>query len=228
MADVSLRHNPDLAHHVSQAIVWLSASADGENTAALSYAAFELRFAVERLAVHYWESLLDRKPEQDDLRDIESFKRVERRIYELAGHQREIDGHFEFMRVVLEAIKIDMPLHTPRIGELSKYWHECSELCHIAWPLSCAVPEARKIAFSTLTEISHTLGEQVRSLGWPVLKDAAFTDLRNRFIAGKASAGDVLAHLQRTGIWARAEFPDGKSAQFVGAAVAPSASGSSP
>lgn len=110
MADVSTQHNPDLAHHVRQGIAWLSASAEGENTAALSYAAFELRFAIERLAVHYWRALLNRKPEEQDFRDIESFKRVERRIYALAGHQREIDAHFEFMRIVFGAMKIDAPL----------------------------------------------------------------------------------------------------------------------
>src|SRR5512135_1231363 len=99
MADLSTQHNLDLAHHVRQGVTWLSMSSEGENTAALSYAAFELRFAIERLGVHYWAALLNRKPEEQDLRDIESFKRVERRIYELAGHQKEIDDHFEFMRI---------------------------------------------------------------------------------------------------------------------------------
>lgn len=226
MADVSTQHQPELAHHVRQGEAWLAASAEGENTAVLSYAAFELRFAVERLAVHYWAALLDRKPEEHDLRDIESLKRIERRIYELAGHQREIDGHFQFMRIVLGAMKIDMPLHTPKIGELSRYWHECSGLCHIAWPLSCSVPEVRKIAYTTLTEISRSLSAHVSSLGWPVLKDAAFTELRNRFIDGNATPEDVLAHVQRTGLWARAVFTDGRPAQFVGEPVAPNASGS--
>ena len=222
MTDVSTHHQPDLAHHVRQAVAWLSASAKGDNTAALSYAAFELRFAVERLAVHYWAALLDRKPEERDLRDIESFKRVERRIYELGGHQREIDGHFAFMRVVLGAIKIDTPFHTPQIGALSKYWHECSELCHVAWPLSCAVPEVRKSAFTALTKIAETLSAHVQSLGWPVLRDAAFAELRNRFIAGEVTADDVLAHVQRTGLWARAEFTNGREPQFVGEPVPPS------
>ena len=79
MTDVGTHHQPGLAHHVRQGVAWLSASGEGENTAALSYAAFELRFAVERLAVHYWATLLDRKPEEQDLREIESFKRIERR-----------------------------------------------------------------------------------------------------------------------------------------------------
>lgn len=221
MTDVSTHHQPDLAHHVRQAVAWLSASAEGDHTAALSYAAFELRFAVERLAIHYWATLLDRKLEEQDLREIESFKRVERRIYELAGHQREIDGHFAFMRVVLGAMKINVPLHTPRIGALSKFWHECSELCHIAWPLSCAEPEVRKNAFTALTEIAKTLSAHVQSLGWPILKDAAFMQLRNRFIAGEVAADDVLADLQRTGIWARAEFTNGRAPQFVGEPVPP-------
>ena len=226
MADVATQHQPELAHHLHQAVAWLSSSADGENTVALSYAAFELRFAVERLAVHYWLALLDRKPEENDLRDIESFKRVERRIYELVGHQREIDGHFEFMRIVLGAMKIETPLHTPKIVELSKYWHECSALCHIAWPLSCAAPKVRKIAFTMLGETAQSLSTHVNSLGWPVLNDAAFADLRSRFKAGEATKDDVLAHVQRTGLWARAEFRDGRPSQFVGEPVPPGKSGS--
>ncbi len=225
MPDVGTHHQPELAHHVRQGVAWLSASGDGENTAALSYAAFELRFAVERLAIHYWAALLDRKPEEQDLRDIKSFKRVERRIYELAGHQGEIDGHFAFMRVVLGAMKIDGPFHTPQIGALSKYWHECSELCHIAWPLSCTVPEVRTTAFSALTEVAQMLSAHVQSLGWPVLKDAAFAELRNRFVAGEATADDVLAHVQRIGIWAQAEYTDGRAPQFVGEPVPVEAKG---
>jgi len=221
MPDISTQHQADAAHHVQQGVAWLSTSARGENTTALSYAALELRFAVERLAIHYWATLLDRRPEEQDLRDIKSFKRIERRIYELAGHQREIDGHFDFMRVVLSAMKIDTPLRTPKIGTLSKCWDECSELCHIAWPLLSSVSEVRKDAFSALTEIAETLSVQIQSLEWPVIKDIAFTKLRNKFIAGQATAEDVLTHLQRTGIWAKIEFPDGRTPQFIGEAIPP-------
>ena len=77
MPDVGTHHQPELAHNVRQGVAWVSASGEGENTAALSYAAFKLRFAVERLAVHYWATLLDHKTEEQDLREIESFKRVE-------------------------------------------------------------------------------------------------------------------------------------------------------
>lgn len=221
MADISTHHQAELGHHVRQGIAWLAACAEGENTAALSYAAFELRFGIERLAVHYWRALLGRRPEERDLRDMESFKRIEKRIYELAGHQREIDGHFEFMRIVMNAMKIDIPLNTPQVGRLSSHWHECSALCHIAWPLASAVPDVRKTAFARLTEISHSLSDCVGSLGWPVLHDAAFSALRTRFVAGTASVEDVVAHIHKTGIWARAEFPDGRPSKFVGEAVPP-------
>lgn len=221
MDDIAFKHQPELWHHVRQGVAWLSASAEGENTAALSYAAFELRFAVERIAVHYWAALLDRKIEEHDLRDIESFKRIEQRIYELAGHQKEIDSHFEFMRVILGAMKIDMPLHTPRMGELSSFWHECSELCHIAWPMSCSAAELRKLAFTTLTKISVSLSAHVSSLGWPILKDVAFAELRSRFVAGEATADDVLAYVKQTGLWARTVFTDGRPSKFVGGPVEP-------
>ena len=223
LADISTQHGIELPHHVHQGIAWLTVSAEGVNTAALSYAALEFRFAIERLAVQYWRVLLNRTLEERDLRDIGSFKRIENRIYELAGHQAEIDRHFEFMRIVLGALKIVVSFHTPKIGELSRHWHNCSELCHVGWPLASSVPEVRKGAFATLTETSILLSTLVSSCGWPVFQDTAFAELRARFIAGQVSCNDVLAYVQRTGIWASAEFPDGRPAQFVGEPVAPSA-----
>lgn len=221
MTEILLRHLNDPSHHIAQAFAWLDRCLEGEETAALSYAAFELRFGIERLAVHYWAILLNRKPEADDLYDIGSFKRIEKRIYQLAGHQNEIDGHFEFMRIVLAALKIDASFITPQIGKLSSFWHECSELCHIGWPLGSSVPEIRKTTFESLTSIAHQLSAQVASMGWPVIQDAAFCDLRNRFISGEALREDVLDYIQRTGLWARAEYPDGKAPHFIGEAVAP-------
>ena len=221
MAEVATKHQPDLAHHIRQAAAWLTASADGENSAAISYAALELRFGVERLAVHYWAVLLDRKLEENDLREIESFKRIERRIYDLAGHQRLIDRHFDFLRVVLSALNVDVPFRTPNIGQLSSYWHTCSEYCHIGWPLSTAVAEARQNAFARLTAICESIAADVNSLGWPLVKDAAFEELRRQFVAEAVTSEEVLAHLRKTGIWAKVEYPDGRPAQFIGNAIPP-------
>ena len=78
-----------------------------------------------------------------------------------------------------------------------------------------------RTAFAALTEIVKVLSTNVQSLGWPVLKDEAFAKLRNRFMAGDATENDVLAHVQRTGLWARAEFTDGRAPQFVGEPVPP-------
>lgn len=221
LAQISLRHQNNLSHHITQGTSWLARSAEGEETAALSYAAFELRFGIELLAVYYWATLLNRKPEADDLYDIGAFKRIEKRIYELAGHQKEIDDHFEFMRIVLGALKIDASFLTPQIGKLKSYWHDCSELCHVGWPLACSAPEVRKAAFASLTEISQALTSQVASMGWPVLQDATFAGLRDKFVRGDASRDDVLAHIQRTGLWAQVEYPDVKEPHSIGESVAP-------
>jgi hypothetical protein len=169
--------------------------------------------------VHYWAALLGRRPEEGDLRDIESFKRIERRIYELGGHQKDIDGHFAFMRAVMAAMQIDAPFTTPNIGVLTRYWHECSELCHIGWPLASAVEELRTVAFERLTKIAEDLSAHTRSLGWPVLSNPAFSALRDRYVAGQLTEAELMAELQRTGIWARAEYPDGRM-HFVGQPVA--------
>lgn len=221
MADISKIHKPDLVHHIKQGISWLSESAEGENTATLSYAAFEFRFAVERLAIQYWMLLLERKPEEQDLHNIKSFKRVERCIYALAGHQKEIDSHFEFMRIVIESMNIKIPFHTPNIGVLSNYWHTCSELCHIAWPLTSSRAEVRKNAFTVLTEIGESLKTHTQSLGWPILKEPEFIALRDKFLVGEAAPDDVLAFVKNTGMWAHVEYPDGSPSEFVGDAIPP-------
>lgn len=216
-----MQHQVDLAHHVRQGEAWLSQCAGGDNTAALSYAAFELRFAVERLALHYWVILLNREPETDDLRDLQSFKRIERRIYELGGHQQEINRHFEFIRIIIDELKITMPLHTPKIGALSNYWHRCSEFCHIAWPLSSSVPEGRAAALAALTEIAASLSDQVQSLGWPIIHHPDYIDLRNRFISNQATSEDVVTLVQRTGIYAVIEPTDGTAPHSVGESIPP-------
>ncbi len=217
-------HQNSLEHHVAQGKAWLAVSANGKNTAAISYAALELRFAIERLAIHYWALLLGRKPEEKDMTDVGSFKRIENRIYELAGHQRDINGHFEFMRVVLNAMAIEAPFITPNIGALSRFWHDCSELCHIGWPLASTVEKVQSEAFQGLSEIATSLSLQVSSLGWPSLTDPSFRTLRDQFVAGALSKEGVVAELKKIGVWARAEFPDGRM-EFVGQPIEKAAPG---
>jgi hypothetical protein len=137
------------------------------------------------------------------------------------GATSQIDLHFAFMRVVLKALKLDADFQTPNVGFLSKYWHKCSELCHIAWPLSSGTVDSRQQAFLALTEVAQALAIQVRSLGWPILRDATFGALRDEFLAGKASEADVESHVRKRGLWARVEFTDGRPSEFAGEAVLP-------
>lgn len=141
MGDIKTTYeSADLGHHVRQGLAWLENSEGGRNTAALSYAAFDLRLGVERLAMQYWLDALGRNVVDNDVRTIWKFDRIEKAIYDLVGHQLEIDRTFEFMRVAMAALKIDAEMVTPRIGDLRTAWDNCSELCHIGGVLGLSDP----------------------------------------------------------------------------------------
>lgn len=220
---IELVRSPSLNHHVSQGSAWLVASAEGANTAALAYAAFELRLAIERIGLQYWMDLLGPSIQTSDFKDLRSFKAIENRIYELAGHQQEINGHFRFARVLLQHLKIDSPLPTPRLGELSKRWHECSELCHIAWTLAATHRPMTIEAHQALREIEALVKEHVGGLIWPSITDPELLALRSRFISGNADENDVLNYLKKTGSYAVYKPNDGSPATFVGKAIPPEA-----
>jgi hypothetical protein len=222
MLDISFAHAPDLSHHLKQGSAWLVESDAGEKTTALSYAALEFRYQIERLTVHYWVDLLGENRTSSDLKDIESFSKLEAKVRELGGHQLQVNGHFEFMRVVFRILKIDWNLRTPNVGQLRKHWHTCSGLCHIGWPLSSGALIVRQSAYASLVSVRDALAEQLSGLcSWPSIKDPAFEELRQRFLSGRASPADVQSYLQASGIWARVEYPDGRPSQFVGESVPP-------
>ena len=95
MADVGIHHQPELAHHVCQGVAWLSASGAGE-----------------RLAARYWATLVDRKPEEHDLREIASFKRV------------AVDSSVNGSRISVEYLSQEIPVKTQeRRGlRLGNWW----------------------------------------------------------------------------------------------------------
>ena len=219
--DIKATHESALNHHVRQGAAWLLASESGSKTAAISYSALEFRFAIERLAIHYWIQLIGRTPTGDDLEALGSFKALEKRIYDLAGHQLEINRHFDFIRIIFSAMSIERPLHTPNIGLLSRHWHLCSDLCHVRWPLSSAAEELRAEKYTHLCEVSATLEQNVKSLGWPVIKDASFNAIRDEYVAGRIDSSAVLAHLQSIGVWAAYKPPCESKLQFVGTAIPP-------
>ena len=159
---------------------------------------------------------------EDDLYTASSFKRIERAIYDLAGHQREIDLHFEFMAMLIAELKIEVPVIPPQIGRLSNYWHESSELCHVAWPIASQTPELPGKVFEGLTEMVNEVALLNSSIRWFTFHEAAIDQLRRDFVVGKATLDDARAHLRRTGVWAKVEYPDGRPSHFVGEAIPPS------
>ncbi len=217
--DIRLQHGTGLDHHVIQGGAWLSQCAGGANTALLSYAALEFRLAIEKVAVFYWATLLNRPPEDKDMEVIGSFRHIQSKIYELGGNQLKINRHYDFMKIFMAAMKMDLPFHTPNIGLLQKHWSECSELCHVGWPLSCGALGIGELVFNQLVEVEKEVKLHVSSLGWPVLHDPMIIALRDRFVEGSAIDEDVVAYLRSVGLWARAEFPDGRPHQFVGQPV---------
>ncbi|HXL79269.1 MAG TPA: hypothetical protein VN951_00210 [Pyrinomonadaceae bacterium] len=222
MTSFALIRTADLKHHVTQASAWLAQSSGGANSVALSYAAFEFRLAIERLGIYYWAELLSRPLQEKDIGDLTSFKRIENRIYELGGHQKEIDGHFEFIRVLLALLKIDRKIPTPKLGQLSKYWHKCSEFCHIGWSLASGDSQLVAKSYADLKAIEALLIEQVSDLtGWPRIADSSFVDLKVRFINGLANAGDVQRYLEERGAWTRVRYNDGRPSEFVGEPIPP-------
>jgi hypothetical protein len=214
--------------HLEQARAWLALSESGKHTVALSYAALELRFAIERLALEYWRALLNRPITKDDLHTASSFKRIERQIYELAGHQREINLHFDFIAMLVAELKINVPVVAPQLGRLSNHWHECSELCHVSWPIASRTPELPQKAFHSLSEMVDEVALPNSSIRWFKFHEEKLDQLRSDFVAGKASLDDARAHLRTVGVWAKVDYPDGRPSHFVGEAIPPMSASADP
>lgn len=128
------RHT-DLNHHYLLGKEWLEESQEGKNTTALCYATFEFRLQIERIGLQHWSALKPGGFDVKDLLNVRSFKAIENQIYKLAGHQEEIDLRYEFARILMSLLKLDNDFPTPKLGQLSTYWHECSELC----PIRCRI-----------------------------------------------------------------------------------------
>ncbi|MFL9937214.1 hypothetical protein P0D88_51845 [Paraburkholderia sp. RL18-103-BIB-C] len=220
--NIQLSHSLDLSHHVDQGTAWLVTSEGGALTVPLTYAAFELRFGVERLAMQYLGELRGRPPEVGDLDDLRTYKTMENLIYRLGGHQRQINGHFEFMRMVMSFLKIDSKLITPDFGKLSNYWHTCSDLCHIGGLLALHDAEFAGQAYAELSSIADALKEQVSGLvTWPNISDEGFRTLRATFIEGRIAADDVFRYLKKIGVWAALTVPGQEGWTPVGTPITP-------
>ncbi|MDA8483611.1 hypothetical protein NNO07_11055 [Pseudomonas resinovorans] len=192
----------------------------------MSYAAFELRLCIERLAFQYWVQLQRGSFDEEELlNDIRSFKRLEHKIYELAGNQGVINRHFELVRTFYEELQMPFPFATPHVGKLAKHWAACSEYCHIGWSLLWEDEGVVERALVELSEISVYLDAQIEGLiGWPELpesKDDAKNEIINGFVEGKVTKEELRAFVRQQGLWAAVHYDDGRPSEFAGRAVPP-------
>ncbi len=210
-------------YHIAEGTRWLEGARERVSTTRLAYAAFEYRLAIERIVFEYFYRLKGSEFSAEDWRAVSTYARLERRIYDLAGHQRDIDRHIAFFSTVLDAMKVPLTLARPNFGRLKRAWHDCSELCHLPWTLASQAPDAFTAALSEIAEVGEYLVELMKdTIAWPAMgQDATyFADLRRRFLAGEAMEDDVRASLAQTGVWGRLVVKDG-TASFVGETIPP-------
>jgi hypothetical protein len=184
----------------------------------------ELRFGIERFVAHIWAQALDKPTRVKFATDLRKLKNMEQRIYELAGRQDEINARYDFMRILVEALRLDIKVQTPNLGQLSRHWHYCSELCHIGWILENIASKSGLTNFEKLSQIAGELLQLADGVGWPLdeSEDEKFAELRRNFVKGRASRDEVLNYLETVGVWAKVSYPDKRESHFVGEAIPPS------
>jgi hypothetical protein len=200
----------EIGHHFTQACHWLDGATSPLDTTAISYAAFELRLEIERIGVEYLQAVNGGRIEQDDVRVIESFKRLENRIYRQDGHQGEIDRKLEFLDIFFDALKVPIKLVRPNFGRLADCWHRCSNYCHITWTLAATREPAKvfPLAIADLREVKAYLSSfALESLAWPGSLSQEFTGLRDRYARGELTREQVLAEIYAQGVYVSLEYP---------------------
>jgi hypothetical protein len=216
------RHS-ELNYHYEEGAAWLAESDAGAHSTLIAYAAFEFRLGLERLAAEYWRRLKGDSITVDDLADLRSFKTIENRIFELGGHQLQIERRFAFGQILLNLLALPIRLSPPRLGELAKHWHTCSEMCHVGWSLQMAHAHGvgGSAAHDALQETKALIREHLDGVvTWMRVVDLPFRALEQKYVDGLLSEEEVRAHLEREGIWASVVLPDG-GRESVGVPIPP-------
>lgn len=223
----SLTRSRQIGYHCAEAEAWLAASNSGVNTTPLAYAAFELRLEIERIAVEMLVRIRGDRLFPEDLRSIASFKRLEDRIYELAGNQQLIDRKVAFINMMLAALQLEQRMQRINVGELKEAWHDCSQLCHIEWSLLVDSPMAVAVgeeAFGIISKIQLRVRAIVDGgVSWFRVADASFADLQERYVRGDIDEANVIVWFAERGLWSTITDPDGSS-RVVGVPIAPQGS----
>lgn len=212
-----------LTHHIQEGGTWLSASASGSHSTMVGYAGFELRLGIERLMLEYLIQVDGDQLKSDHLKLVSSIKSVQNRIYQLEGHQGKIDRKFRVFQILFEMMEMPFQMVRPNLGQLAKYWHLCSEFCHIGWTLGSASGSVSVLedGFRSLSDVHTYLDEHTQQLvTWPRFVDPKAKEMQQQFIDGIIGEEEVRAYFRRVGVWSRYEGSDG-TMQFVGKAITP-------
>ena len=193
----------ELGHHVSQARAWLDAVENRKNSAFVSYAAFEIRLAVERICMQYYVKLIENKTAKLNPSKLQSFKSMQKEITRIVGKQDIINKQFEFARTVLKLLGINISMPTPNFERLIKIWADCSDPCHISWNLIEAsgkeFPNFDPVA--DLTAYANELDTYIAATAyWFQIHDNGLANLRNRFECGENIKAELNEYLQKTGM----------------------------
>lgn len=222
MNPLSWKRDIAIDYHYKEGKAWIASSRRGKRCTALSYAAFEFRLAIERIEFQYWYTINNNEINIENFNDVRSFTRMQQKIYDIGGHQQEINKHFEFMQIVLDSLKINVNLITPNLGQLHKYWQNCSELCHVPWTITPKTIDLRKKILNELEEISDCLSKYISGLmSWPNIVDDDFKKIQNQYIIGTLNRDVVHKHLKRMGLYAIHSSNDERKNEFIGTAIKP-------
>lgn len=224
--DFTGQRETDLRHHLELGLAWLSKSKECEGSIAASYAAFEFRLALERLAFQYWFRLEGESLSIEDAQKASmSLKRMEKFIYKIAGNQQQINRRFDLIRIFYDELKVEKNFATPQIGKLSAHWHTCSDYCHIGWTIFQEALEDRLEVYANLDEVADYLTHQIEGfISWPKLPQTQSIDLQKiaeDYVEGAIEEEVLRKAMREKGIWAKVVYTDGRPSEFVGRAVPP-------
>jgi hypothetical protein len=224
MDSIELSRSVELTHHIKQAVRWLELSELGEKSTPLSYAAFEIRLATERLCMEYYFNLVSAQGEKPDSNVIMSFKKMKNKIFGMAGYQKEINKQFEITRVIMKIMNIEIDIPTPNFGRFSAIWHDCSEGCHIFWNVAEAVglEDSGHDPYSDLTGYAEELAGYAKAAGtWLQVRDSNLNDV----IKGCDDAEDyeetLRVHFEKIGVHAVYLPADGNESVAIGTPIEP-------
>ncbi len=216
---ISLDRNIEMNHFISQARGWLEQSEEGKHSVAISYAAFEIRLAVERICMQYYVKLIGAKEAKASSNELGSFKKMKAKIFSVAGHQKEINKQFEFTRCLLKALNINAVVPTPDLGRLSAIWHDCSEACHIFWNVAEATEYERGEykPYTDLVAYADELEQIANStVAWLNSITPQMRVLMDKLEGMEDCEKLIRKHFSKEGLWAKFEPADGSPGYLIG------------